>query len=292
MFNTSLHKQTLAQQVADSIKQSVLGGELSAGEALPTEPELAEQFGVSRAVVRDAVRLLSALGLVDVRHGRGMFITEPGTEALSEALFIALRRRGASVWDVEELLQELMPRIISLATARAGDDELNALDEAAEHSISVFREVLAASENGGRELSELETARLAEAYGEFYRRLYAASHNRVMELLAQPLYRLISLKSWESDEESVETSVERERTVLKSIVDAMRTRDPEFAAAEAVRCFNLFSQSAREAMRRTPIGDRAVLPDGLPWPGEPSEDRSRERLGERSDGPAETRSDD
>ena len=268
MFNTSLQKQTLAQQVADSIKQSVLRGELSAGESLPTEPELAEQFGVSRAVVRDAVRLLSALGLVDVRHGRGMYITEPGTDALSEALFIALRRRGASVWDVEELQQVLLPRVIALATERATEEELNGLDGAAEHSISVFREVLAASEEAGRELSELETARLAKVYGEFYRQLYAASHNRVIELLAQPLYRLLSLKSWESDEEPVETSVERERVLFRGIIDAIRTRDPEHAAAETVRSLDLYSESAREAMRRTPIGDRAVLPEGLPWPGE------------------------
>lgn len=268
MFNTSLQKRTLAQQVADSIKQSVLRGELSAGEALPTEPELAEQFAVSRAVVRDAVRLLSALGLVDVRHGRGMYITEPGTDALSEALFIALRRRGASVWDVEELQQVLLPRIIALATERATEEELNGLDDAAERNIEVFREVVAASEEAGRELSELETARMAEAYGDFYQRLYAASHNRVMELLAQPLYRLLSLKSWESGEEPAEASVERERAVFRSVLDAMRTRDPEHAAAETVRSFDLYTESAREAMRRTPIGDRAVLPEGLPWPGE------------------------
>jgi GntR family transcriptional repressor for pyruvate dehydrogenase complex len=267
VFNTSLQKRTLAQQVADSIKESVLRGELSAGEALPTEPELATQFGVSRAVVRDAVRLLSALGLVDVRHGRGMYITEPGTDALAEALFIALRRRGASVWDVEELQQVLLPRIIALAAERAGDEEIAALESSAEGCLSVFGEVIAASESAGRELTEEESVRVAEAYGSFYERLYAASHNRVIALLARPLYRLHSLKSWDSDEEPVKASVEREREVFNMMIEAIRSRDPAAAAAAGERAFDLYPESAREAMRRTPIGDRAVLPEGLPRPG-------------------------
>lgn len=252
--------------MADSIKQSVLNGELTAGEALPTEPELAEQFGVSRAVVRDAVRLLSALGLVDVRHGRGMYITEPGTDALSEALFIALRRRGASVWDVEELQQVLLPRIIGFAAERATDEEIAALESQIETCLEVFAGVIEASEGDGRELSEDETARIAEAYGRFYELLYTASHNRVIALLARPLYRLHSLKSWDSDDEPVEGSVERERAVFEAMIGAIKGRDPQAAITAAEQAFELYPQSAREAMRNTPIGDRALLPEGLPPP--------------------------
>jgi DNA-binding FadR family transcriptional regulator len=264
VFNTSLQKQTLAQQVADSIKQSVLSGELSAGETLPTEPELAEQFGVSRAVIRDAVRLLSALGLVDVRHGRGMYITEPGTDALSEALFIALRRRGASVWDVEELQQMLLPPIVGFAAERASDEEVEELAAQAETYLDVFARVLEASEGAGRDLSDEETIRIAEAYGRFYELLYAASHNGVIALLARPLYRLHSLKSWDSEEEAVSESVARERAVFDKILESIRSRDPQAASEAAERAYAVYPRRAREAMRQTPIGDRAILPEGLP----------------------------
>jgi len=271
MFNTSLQKRTLAQQVADSIKRSVLTGELTAGETLPTEPELAEQFGVSRAVIRDAVRLLSALGLVDVRHGRGMYITEPGTDALSEALFIALRRRGASVWDVEELQQQLLPSVVSFAAERARTDEIRELEAAAEDCLAVFGRALEEARQAGREPGEAEAGQIAGAYGRFFELLYGASHNRVLAMLARPLYRLQSLKSWDSgeeEEESTSESVARERAVFDSILDAVRTRDAEAAAAAARRVVDVYPESAREAMRRTPIGDRATLPDGLAWPGE------------------------
>ncbi|MFO8063816.1 MAG: FadR/GntR family transcriptional regulator [Spirochaetota bacterium] len=264
MYNTSLHKRTLAQQVADSIKQSVLDGELSAGAALPTEPELAEQFSVSRAVIRDAIRLLSAVGLVDVRHGRGMYITEPGTEALSEALFIALRRNGATVWDVEELQQVILPEVVGFAAERATDEEITELERSVEQCLTVFGEVIEQSEKAGRELNEHETSRIASAYGRFYELLYAASHNTVLSLLSMPLYRLHSLKSWDSDEEPVEGSVTRERAFFDRMIAAIRTRDREAAAEEVRRMAAMFPESAKAAMRRTPIGDTAVLPEPLP----------------------------
>ena len=64
--------------------------------------ELGEQFGVSRAVVRDATRILMAQGLVEVKHGLGVFVTPPQNEAFGEALLLALRRAGVTVWEVEQ----------------------------------------------------------------------------------------------------------------------------------------------------------------------------------------------
>lgn len=270
MYNTSLHKRTLAQQVADSIKESVLSGELAPGDALPTEPALAQQFDVSRAVVRDAIRLLAALGLVDVRHGRGMYITEPGTEALGEALFIALRRRGASVWDVEELQQALLPQIVAFAAERAEEAEVEELAGAAEECLAAFGAMLERAEATGREPTG-PTPRMREAYARFHELLYAASHNTVIGLLARPLYRLHSLKNWQTEgdaaEESVEDSVARERAVLEALIAAIRTRDSEQAARRTQRLFELYPPAAREAMMNTPIGERAVLPEELPRPG-------------------------
>ncbi|HKJ26838.1 MAG TPA: GntR family transcriptional regulator, partial [Anaerolineales bacterium] len=66
LFSKPVKKTTLAEQMADTIKELILSGQLEADDVLPTEPELCKQFGVSRAVVRDATRILMALGLVEV----------------------------------------------------------------------------------------------------------------------------------------------------------------------------------------------------------------------------------
>jgi len=82
--------------------------------------ELAEQFGVSRAVMRDATRILMAQGLVEVKHGLGVFVTPSQNEAFGEALLLALRRAGATVWDVEQFEQVILPEVVLLRVLITG----------------------------------------------------------------------------------------------------------------------------------------------------------------------------
>lgn len=69
--------QPMYQQIADDIRRQIEAGELSRGKQLPTELELREKYGASRNTVRDAIKLLAALGLVETRPGQGTFITRP-----------------------------------------------------------------------------------------------------------------------------------------------------------------------------------------------------------------------
>src|SRR5947207_259362 len=68
-----------SSSIADQIRAAIVGGQLKEGARLPPERELAEQFGVSRVTVRDALRALEAMGLIEVRVGArgGAFITVP-----------------------------------------------------------------------------------------------------------------------------------------------------------------------------------------------------------------------
>lgn len=72
--------------VADRIKDFILSEGLQPGDLLPTENDLCQQLGVSRSSVREAVRNLSTLGIVDVRHGYGTFVGEMSLDALVETL--------------------------------------------------------------------------------------------------------------------------------------------------------------------------------------------------------------
>src|SRR6056297_3919598 len=100
-----IQRKTLAQEMADTLTEEIVSGRLQPGDALPTEPDLAQEFQVSRSVVRDATRVLAARGLVSVQHGRGAFVTESQLDAFGDALLLALRREQASVWDAEDFFQ-------------------------------------------------------------------------------------------------------------------------------------------------------------------------------------------
>jgi GntR family transcriptional regulator len=69
------------QQVADSIREKIAGGELSPGDRLPTEPMLVDEYAVSRLTVRHALDVLQAEGLIERFHGRGTFVRRPPERA-------------------------------------------------------------------------------------------------------------------------------------------------------------------------------------------------------------------
>ena len=128
-FTKPIRKQTMAEQVAVAIKDSILNGDLSEGDALPTEPALCEQFGVSRAVIRDATRILLAQGLVDAKQGSGVYVTPPVNHAFGDALLLSLQRMSATAWDVEEFEQTLLPHVVALAAANATEDDLTIIQQ-------------------------------------------------------------------------------------------------------------------------------------------------------------------
>ena len=73
----------LSERVADALTAEIRSGRLRPGDKLPTEPELAEQFSVSRTVVREAVSRMKSVGLVDSRQGSGVYVLEATIPPLS-----------------------------------------------------------------------------------------------------------------------------------------------------------------------------------------------------------------
>src|SRR5215212_8841337 len=90
--------------IADQIRKAIVGGRLREGARLSPERELAEQFGVSRVTVRDALRSLEAAGLVEVRVGArgGAFVTVPTHSIVSQTMSDMLMMSAISPEDVVE----------------------------------------------------------------------------------------------------------------------------------------------------------------------------------------------
>src|SRR5437588_10742839 len=68
--------ERLFQRVVDEIESRVIAGELKPGDVLPAERLLAEQFGVSRTVIREAIKILELQGVIEVQHGRGAVVVK------------------------------------------------------------------------------------------------------------------------------------------------------------------------------------------------------------------------
>lgn len=120
---------TLAQRVEQELERLILESRLGPGDRLPSERELAAQFGVSRTVVREAVRALAAKKLVDVNVGRGTVVRAPSAESAAESmkLLLMMQAGDAGVEKVSEVRHIIENEIAALAAARRTDDDLRSL---------------------------------------------------------------------------------------------------------------------------------------------------------------------
>lgn len=126
---TSRLYEHIVQQIEDSITRGVL----RPGDQLPAERELAQQFGVSRTAVREAVRVLNEKGLVEAYSGRGTFVTNGTSQAIRQSLDLMTRigqQEGAK--HLAELREILEPGIAAIAALRAQASDIAALREAVE----------------------------------------------------------------------------------------------------------------------------------------------------------------
>jgi GntR family transcriptional repressor for pyruvate dehydrogenase complex len=122
-------QQRLYEKVADQFQDLIASGNLSAGDRLPNERMLAEQFAVSRTVVREALKTLAVRGLIEVRPGQGTFVVDATGDTLSRSFQTMLNLdQGddpyASLVEVREILE---PEIAYRAALRATPENVAAM---------------------------------------------------------------------------------------------------------------------------------------------------------------------
>ncbi|RZK93941.1 MAG: FadR family transcriptional regulator [Rhodococcus sp. (in: high G+C Gram-positive bacteria)] len=140
MMFEPIARKSASTEVFDQITARVLGGDLAAGEALPSERRLAEAFGVSRPAVREAIQKLAQAGLVEVRQGDATSVRDfrqhGGPELLSQLLVRDGRPDWAVVRSVLEARRMIGVQVARLAAARATDASGTNLREAVDHLAS------------------------------------------------------------------------------------------------------------------------------------------------------------
>ena len=123
----------LYEQIVRQIEDSIHKGVLKPGDQLPAERELANQFGVSRTAVREAVKTLHEKGLVEAFPGRGTFITNGTSHSVRQSLDRLVRAgQGSGTVHLAEVREILEPEIAALAAERADEDAISSMREALE----------------------------------------------------------------------------------------------------------------------------------------------------------------
>lgn len=127
-----IKQQRLYEKVSDQIQDLIGSGELAAGDRLPNERTLADQFEVSRTVIREALKTLAVRGLVEVRPGQGTFVVDATGDSLSRSLqsMLFLDQSDDPLEGLLEVREVLEPEIAFRAAQRARPEDLEALKDA------------------------------------------------------------------------------------------------------------------------------------------------------------------
>lgn len=201
------------RKVAAALMERILDRSLQDGDRLPSETELARQFGVNRSTVREAVRELQGNGLLGRRRGSKLLVvTRPEADQVAEGVGRALVLHDVTYQDVWEALMILEPPIAESAARRRTDADLQMISAAASNF---------AAHNADAGSAALHAA-------DFFRAVGAATHNRILMMGHEPLLQLLE-PSLRSMMDKVPQSRARIVTAEKRISEAIRARDIEAA---------------------------------------------------------------
>ena len=176
MFNP-VKKQRASDEARNLILNVMREGHLQAGEQLPSETQMAEQMGMSRVPVREAVSSLEQFGLLTVKRGSGggIFVAEPTLEPFGRFFSLMLRMGKASVKELTEARLLIEPGVAALAAQNAGREHIDRLKE----SIDDYR--TSVQKGKARSIKDMD----------FHVRLAEASQNMVMEMVMKGLVPLL-----------------------------------------------------------------------------------------------------
>jgi DNA-binding FadR family transcriptional regulator len=228
-------ERRVSSQIQREVMQLILDRRLQAGASLPTETELMEDLGVSRNSVREALKALQALDIVEIRHGYGTYVGQASLTPLVDGLtFRTLAQQDddasalAEILQVREVLEEGLIRRVAATLSEAELDRLES--------------VVSRMEEAGR-----DGLPFPELDREFHELLYASLGNALVPQLLGAFWtvfrRVAGARGW-TDDPAPGLTVRRHR----DIVTALRARDVEAAQRAMADHFRgIESRAAQES---------------------------------------------
>jgi GntR family transcriptional repressor for pyruvate dehydrogenase complex len=184
---TPVETETIVQRIIGQVSRSLIRGDLNPGDRLPPEPELAEQIGVSRTALREALKTLAGLGVIHSKRRGGTFIATSFSEAMFNPLVFSLIIEKASKEEILELRILMEVDALELAMEKGNKEDFFQLEQ----ELDQFEKAMVAGDTDA--LSELDVR--------FHLHILEMSRNSafirigrtVMQLFAFPIGRALKV---------------------------------------------------------------------------------------------------
>lgn len=213
MFQRIVRSDNLRVAVMEEIKRLIGEETLQAGDKLPPERDMAEQFNVSRTVIRDAIKMLAGVGILDVKHGSGIFVATVDREQLIEQMSMLLLLEPGSIQNLFDVRMVLETAGVRWAAKRAS------LEQCVELSAIVEKAEAVVQANG--DITHEQLPRLGELDSTFHLQIAVCSQNPVLQLLMKNLLELLEASRMHSLEipSRPNRSVAEHRKIVEAICD-------------------------------------------------------------------------
>ncbi|MCF7943829.1 MAG: hypothetical protein K9L21_05315, partial [Spirochaetia bacterium] len=223
-------------------------------------------------VIRDAMQMLKAQGLIEVKHGKGMFVSSTVLEAFSDALLTSLRRNNASAWDVEQFEHLLLPEVMVLAAKEADEQDIAALKQAADRYLTLFSQMTEAdtdtdaktdTEAKADSEAKAETARIQEdarqAFHTFMKAIFSATHNKMIYLIGSVAMHLRPWRTIVDIDADTHQLLALERSYIMNCVDSISDRNPQNIRRTAEESL-ASNEQIIQILKQTPVGQSPRIP--------------------------------
>ncbi len=205
-------KETLTEQIMNQLAEQITSGELKPGERLPDERSLAEMFGVTRSRIREALRALSLIGLIDIRPGGGSFVSEQSAQIPRETILWSYHRELSDYENLYDARKLIEGTVYLSCFDRRTDEVVDALQDYAEQLFSLDTNVVDA-ETFCALIDEIDTYVGANCgngiYDKLMQTIIVLRHESALQILSIPaskesaiLWRVKVLKSFAQDDRS------------------------------------------------------------------------------------------
>ncbi len=125
----AIRKTRVSKEIVDQVRDLISSGRLGPGDRLPSERELAQTFRVGRSTVREAIRSMESLGLIEVRPGEGTFLAGPSVKYGHDPLTANLFKAWSTQLKLFEIRAVLEPGLAGLAARRATSEQVSRMKE-------------------------------------------------------------------------------------------------------------------------------------------------------------------
>jgi GntR family transcriptional repressor for pyruvate dehydrogenase complex len=239
MFAPVGQKNLLSKMVESQIEDAIRSKVLLPGEKISSEQELCRQFKVSRTAVREALRMLSARGLVSIEKGRGIFIQSPSAETVTDPIHLYLQMQGEKnyILDVVHARQIIEPQIAASAAEYHTDEDAEKLKKDFQDLVS--------SEGDYNELSRLDML--------FHLDIAKASENSLIPLILEPIQRLaprIKSSVYATVADAKQSAIEWHERILEAIL----RHDSEGARTAMMRHLEIAERHDRQIISQLRSG--------------------------------------